>query len=83
MVSLTKPQPKTIAIISIVILAIVLAIFVGLFGSNYGDPECNCIKKVDAGWRAASILLVIMMLIFIVLILVYPEAIISVGRTEF
>lgn len=82
MVNLVKPQSKTIAIVSIVVLAITLAIFVGLFGANYGDPECNCIKKIDAGWRAASILLVIMMLLFIVLLLVYPEAIIGVGRTE-
>jgi len=80
MVNLTKPQPKTIAILSIVVLAITLAIFVGLFGSNYGDPECNCIKRVDAGWRAASILLVIMMLFFIMLLLVYPEAIIDITR---
>lgn len=80
MVNLVKPQPKTIAIISIVLLAILLAVFVGLYGAGYGDPECNCIKKIDAGWRASSILLVILMLFFIVILLVYPEAIVGVGR---
>jgi H+/Cl- antiporter ClcA len=81
MVSLTKPQPRTIAIVSIVILAITLAIFVGLFGANYGDPNCNCISPMDAGWRASSILLVIMMLIIVILLLIYPEALVTIGRS--
>lgn len=80
MPNLTAPQPKTTAIVIIVVLAILLAIFVGLFGANYGDPNCTCIRKVDAGWRAASILLVVMMIMFIVLLLVYPDVIVGLGR---
>lgn len=78
MVSLQKPQPKTVAILGFVVLAILLAVFVGLFGSNQGDPECQCIKKMDAGWRAASILLVVMMLVMIGFLLLYPSVFVDI-----
>ena len=68
-----RPEPKTLAIVGFVVLAILLAVFVGLFGANQGDPNCECIRRIDAGWRAASILLVVMALIFIAFLLLYPS----------
>lgn len=70
---MAKPSPRSIAIFIIMVLSIALAIFVGLYSATFGDPECNCIKRIDAGWRATSILLVIMLLFFILLLFIYPE----------
>jgi hypothetical protein len=78
MVALNKPQPKVLAILGFVVLSILLAVFVGLFGSNQGDADCQCIKKMDAGWRAASILLVVMLLVLVGFLLIYPGVFVDI-----